>query len=187
MSSVARKYSTKPDVIRELNDLPSGALTIGTDLRVPSEAVTLPPKVVLAAARVDGRRGAVARGRQHVHVVRRGDTLWAVARSTGIDVRTLATMNGMNPGDTLRAGQKLKLTAAAPSASRTKLTSASSEGTAGGERPVTYIVRAGDSLYAIAKLFQVTVAQITSWNDITSRSAIKPGQKLTIRVSSRRG
>ena len=63
--------------------------------------VLLPPKVVLAAARVDGKRGAVARGRQHVHVVRRGDTLWAVARDTGMDVRTLATMNNMQPGDTL--------------------------------------------------------------------------------------
>jgi membrane-bound lytic murein transglycosylase D len=48
-------------------------------------------------------------------------------------------------------------------------------------------VRAGDTLYAIAKLFQVTVAQITSWNDLESRSRIKPGQKLTIRVSSRGG
>jgi len=52
--------------------------------------------------------------------------------------------------------------------------------------PVTYIVRAGDTLYAIAKLFQVTVAQISSWNDL-EHAAIRPGQKLTIRVSSRGG
>jgi membrane-bound lytic murein transglycosylase D len=188
MSSVARKYSTKPDVIRELNDLPNGPLTIGADLRVPSEAVTLPPKVVLAAARVDGKRGAVARGRQHVHVVRRGDTLWAVARDTGMDVHTLATMNGMQPGDTLRAGQKLKLTGGAAGTSRTILASSSSSASsASGGRPVTHVVRAGDTLYAIAKLYQVTIAQITSWNDLPTRSAIKPGQKLTIRVSSRRG
>ena len=186
MSSVARKYSTKPDVIRELNDLENGPLTIGADLRVPSD-VTLPPKVVLAAARVDGKRGAVARGRQHVHVVRRGDTLWAVARDTGMDVHALAAMNGMKPGDKLRAGQKLTLTAAAPSASRTVLASSSSSASARGDRPVTHVVRNGDTLFAIAKLYQVTVAQITSWNDITPHSAIKPGQKLTIRVSSRRG
>jgi LysM repeat protein len=48
-------------------------------------------------------------------------------------------------------------------------------------------VRAGDTLYAIAKLFQVTVAQIASWNDIEGRASIKPGQKLMIRVSSRGG
>jgi membrane-bound lytic murein transglycosylase D len=186
VSSVAKKFNTKTDVIRELNELPSGPLTVGTDLRVPSEASALPPKVVLAAARVDGRRGAGAGGRPHVHVVRRGDTLWAVARRTGMSVNTLAMMNGMQPGDTLRAGQKLKLAASAPSASRTKL-AASSISADSGDRPVTHTVRKGDTLSAIARLYQVTVAQITSWNDITPRTMIKPGQKLTIRVSSRRG
>jgi membrane-bound lytic murein transglycosylase D len=48
-------------------------------------------------------------------------------------------------------------------------------------------VRAGDTLSAIARMFQVTVAQIVDWNDIGKRAAIKPGQKLTIRVSSSRG
>jgi membrane-bound lytic murein transglycosylase D len=181
VASVARKFNTKIEVIRDLNDLPSGPLTVGTDLRVPSETLTLPPKVMLAAARVDGKRNAIERGRQHVHVVRRGDTLWAVAQRSGMDVNTLARINGMQPGDTLRAGQRLKLTA---TASRTSFTSSSRSEHAG---PVTYIVRAGDTLYAIAKLFQVTVAQITSWNDLASRAAIKPGQKLTIRVSSRGG
>ncbi len=51
---------------------------------------------------------------------------------------------------------------------------------------MTYVERAGDTLYAIAKLFQVTVKQISAWNDL-EHSGIKPGQKLTIRVSSRGG
>jgi membrane-bound lytic murein transglycosylase D len=189
VASVARKFSTRIEVIRDLNDLPSGPLVVGTDLRVPSGILNLPPKVVLAAARVDGKRGAINRGRQHVHVVRRGDTLWAVARRSGIDVNALAAMNNMRPGDTLRAGQRLKLTStttasAEPRSSRTKRASSTKSTSASG--PVTYIVRAGDTLYAIAKLFQVTVAQITAWNDLP-HSSIKPGQKLTIRVSSRGG
>jgi membrane-bound lytic murein transglycosylase D len=188
-TSIAKKFNTKVDVIRELNDLPTGPLTVGTDLRLPSAASALPPKVVLAAARVDGRRGANAGGRPHVHVVRRGDTLWAVARRTGMDVNTLAMMNGMQPGDTLRAGQRLRLTSkAAPSANRTKLASTStSVASSSDDRPVTHTVRKGDTLSAIARLYQVTVAQITHWNGLTARGSIKPGQKLTIRVSSRRG
>jgi len=187
---IAKKFNTKVDVIRELNDLPTGALTVGTDLRLPSAASALPPKVMLAAARVDGRRGANAGGRPHVHVVRRGDTLWAVARRTGINVNTLAMMNGMQPGDTLRAGQRLRLTSkAAPSSTaRTKLASTStSVASSADDRPVTHVVRKGDTLSAIARLYQVTVTQITHWNGLTDRVAIKPGQKLTIRVSSRRG
>jgi membrane-bound lytic murein transglycosylase D len=189
VASVAKKFSTKIEVIRELNDLPSGPLTVGTELRVPSAVSVLPPKVLLAAARVDGRRGRGMGGRPHVHVVRRGDSLWSIARRSGMDVNTLATMNGMQPGDTLRAGQKLRLTTASSSgASRAKLASASATASdVSGARPVSYTVRAGDTLSAIARMFQVTVAQILDWNDITARSPIKPGQKLTIRVSSRRG
>jgi membrane-bound lytic murein transglycosylase D len=103
-----------------------------------------------------------------------------------MSVNTLAMMNGMQPSDTLRAGQKLKLTGASGSSSRTKLASSKSAAS-GNERPVTYTVRKGDTLSAIARLFQVSVAQITAWNELTSRSTIRPGQKLTIRVSSRRG
>src|SRR5437588_396920 len=35
LASIARKFHTTVNVIRELNDMPSGALTVGNDLRVP--------------------------------------------------------------------------------------------------------------------------------------------------------
>jgi membrane-bound lytic murein transglycosylase D len=189
VASVAKKFGTRIDVIRQLNDLPSGPLTVGLDLRVPAAGVTLPPKVMLAAARVDGKRDRSLRGRRHVHIVRRGDSLWSIARRSGVDVNTLAMMNGMQPGDTLRAGQRLQLTKAKSSSSAAspsrKATLASTQ--ALGVRPVTYTVRKGDTLTAIARLFQVTVAQIINWNDLGPQKYLKPGQKLTIRVSSSRG
>jgi membrane-bound lytic murein transglycosylase D len=173
--SVAKKFNTTPNVVREMNDLPAGPLTVGADLHVPSSSYSLPAKVLLAAARVDGRDRSARR--PHVHVVRRGDTMWSIARRTGMDVNKLAVMNGMQPGDPLRAGQRLRL-----SNSDSTARSASS-----GSRKVTYVVRAGDTLTQIAKLFQVSVKEIMAWNGIGSRSAISAGQKLTIRLSSRRG
>ena len=174
VASVARRFKTTVNVVRELNDVPSGALTVGTDLRVPAARTELPPKVVLAAARVDGRMRASRR--PHVRFVRAGagDSLWAIARRSGMDVKTLASLNGMQPGDTLKAGQRIRLSTRARSKS-------SSEPTA---RRVTYIVRVGDTLTQIAKLFQVSVSQILAWNGMASHNIV-PGQKLTIRVASR--
>jgi len=172
VASVARRFQTTPAVLREMNELPTGPLTVGADLRVPSTSVELPAKVLLAAARVDGH-DRLAR-RPHVHVVHRGDSLWSIARRTGINVNTLATINGMQPGDPLRAGQRLRLSNRSGSSS------------AGTSRQVTYTVRNGDTLAQIARLFQVTVKQILAWNGMVSHSII-PGQKLTIRVVSRRG
>src|SRR5207302_1642105 len=97
VASIARKFHATVNVIRELNDMPSGALTVGNDLRVPSAVTELPEKVMLAAARVDGH-GRSAR-RPHVQIVRRGDSLWTIARHNGMNVNTLARLNGMNPWD----------------------------------------------------------------------------------------
>ena len=106
--SVAKHFNTTATVIREMNDLPQGPLTVGEDVRVPSAVTDLPAKVMLAAAQVDGGHGR-SRTRAHVQVVRRGDSLWTIARRHGMSVDTLAMMNGMHPDDALRAGQHIKL------------------------------------------------------------------------------
>jgi membrane-bound lytic murein transglycosylase D len=179
VSSVAQEFSTTTSVIRELNSLPSGTLTVGSTLLVPAAVTALPPKVLLAAARVDSPDRRSAR-RPHLHVVKRGDSLWRIAQRNGMSVTTLAKMNGMRTGDTLRAGQRLRLSSSGGGSSASSATPASG-------RKVTYTVRSGDTLSRIARLFQVTVAQIVNWNDISSRSMIRPGQKLTIKVAGRRG
>ena len=176
--SVAHQFETTVNVIRDLNGLPEGRLTVGTDLRIPSStAVQLPAKVMLAAARVDGKVRENRRVRRvRIQTVHAGESLWTIARRHGINVNTLASMNGMRAGDSLRAGQKIKL-----STSNTAPRASSSS------RRVVYIVRAGDTLRQIAKLFQVSVSQILGWNGMSSETHILKGQKLTIRVASRGG
>jgi membrane-bound lytic murein transglycosylase D len=177
--SVARHFATSVNVIRDLNELPSGPLTVGTDLRIPSStAMQLPPKVMLAAARVDGKVKENRRERRvRIHAVHAGESLWTIARRHGMNVNTLASMNGLHPGDALRAGQKIRFST----------TSATTAHSSSGGRRVIYIVRAGDTLRQIAKLFQVSVSQILAWNGMSSESHILKGQKLTIRVAARGG
>jgi membrane-bound lytic murein transglycosylase D len=114
--------------------------------------------------------------RVRIQTVHAGESLWTIARRHGINVNTLASINGMHASDSLRAGQKIKLSTsnAAPHASSSS-------------RRVVYIVRAGDTLRQIAKLFQVSVSQILGWNGMSSETHILKGQKLTIRVASRGG
>ncbi len=68
------------------------------------------------------------------------------------------------PADPLRAGQRLRLS-----------NTDSGGGASAGARKVTYTVRAGDTLTRIAKLFQVSVKEIMSWNGIGSRTGICTG------------
>jgi len=184
--SIARHFKTTAEILRKLNTLPSGGLTVGTELEVPATVYTLPENVKLAAERVDGRY----RWTRHFRfqVVRRGDSLWAIARRHGMNVHTLARLNGLTPGQTLHPGQRLRLVATTPATSRHSRSrhywrhgSSASESS---PRRVVYTVRSGDTLWRIAKLFQVRVAQILAWNAMGSRAHILAGQKLTIRVAS---
>jgi membrane-bound lytic murein transglycosylase D len=181
MMRIARRFHTTPEVVRELNDLPSGALVIGTDLRVPADANELPRQVLQAAARVDARDRWMLHPRMRV-IVHRGDSLWAIARRHGVDVHTLALLNGIQPGDTLHAGQRLMLTAA--SVRDDESYDDPPPPHSGHTRRVTYIVRAGDTLYRISRVFQVTVQQLINWNRL-SHTSLWPGEHLFIRLARR--
>jgi membrane-bound lytic murein transglycosylase D len=177
VATIAAKYKTQPIVIRDMNTLENGAALIeGSELRVPTAVVNLPAKVMLAAARVDGKGGRNGR-RPAVHVVRSGDSLWAIAKRHRMNVATLARLNGMRPGDTLRAGQKLVLNSRGGGA-----TGSRARASAGGDRQVSYKVRSGDTLSRIAQVFGVTVSDLVSWNGISKHATLRPGQRLMVNV-----
>jgi membrane-bound lytic murein transglycosylase D len=111
------------------------------------------------------------------HVVRRGDTLWSIARSHGVTLERLANSNGLQPTGTLTVGQVLSIPGTA------KLASTDSNAVA---RSTTYVVRSGDSLYTIANKFRVRLSDLIGWNNLTKRSVIKPGQRLVMYLDDRR-
>ena len=46
-------------------------------------------------------------------------------------------------------------------------------------------MRRGDTLSRIANKFRVRLSDLLGWNDLTSRSVIKPGQRLVMYVADR--
>ena len=177
IGAIAQRFGTTTQHLRELNDFPAPANTVaeGVELRVPSSVSALPPQVLLAAARVDnrGRRTQAVRA---VHVVRKGDSLWSIAQRHNMDVVTLASLNRIDPTDTLRAGQRLVLH---PQEAGGSAASESPQG-----RRVTYVVRRGDTLFEIARTLKVSVASLRDWNALNGNS-IRTGQKLVAYVRRR--
>jgi membrane-bound lytic murein transglycosylase D len=191
VARIAHHFNTKPEVIRELNGLAQDDRpVIATDLRVPSHDIQLPYKVARAAMLADAPVRLYRRGRRpRLHIVRRGDTLYSLAQRLGTDVNTLAELNGLDPHDALRAGQRLRVSAAVSAghsrgSARARHTSAM-VASADGSRRLTYVVRRGDTLYRIARLLQVTVDDLIAWNGTIGEHALRPGQVLVAFVKSR--
>jgi membrane-bound lytic murein transglycosylase D len=112
------------------------------------------------------------------HIVRRGDTLWSIARSHGVTMESIASSNGLSSDDTLAVGQVLQI--------RGTTTLAATDGGAVETRSTTYVVRRGDTLSRIANKFRVRLSDLLGWNDLSSRSVIKPGQRLVMYVADTR-
>jgi membrane-bound lytic murein transglycosylase D len=175
---IAKHYGTSAAVLAKINDLNGGRVTAGQSLKIPEISAQLSDKVLLAASRVDRPETDTGRRqRQIVYRVRAGETLSSIARRNNIPVSTLARLNNLGAGDSLVKGQRLVIKA---SARRYR-----DEGVVTGRR-VLYTVRRGDTIYSISHQFQVSIAQLKTWNGINQRHQIRPGKRLVMYVDSNR-
>lgn len=114
-----------------------------------------------------------------LYTVKRGDTLSQIGRRHGVSVKQLQTWNGISRPRDLRSGQTLRLW----------LRDAGNKVAAKAEQPASdpfhYTVRKNDSLWLIAKKFNVTVNQLLTWNNLRN-DTIHPNQKITVYQSGSR-
>ena len=115
--------------------------------------------------------------------VKRGDNLAAIARANKVDVKDLQRWNKMS-GKDLKVGQTLVMqdtTKRSGGRVNTVVAANSKTGSkAAKEKPPTqYKVQQGDSLYMVAKRFNVEMQHLKRWNPRVGQ-ALKPGQMLTV-------
>ncbi len=139
LSGIAQRYGTSVRALMQINRL-----------RDPNRIA--PGQTLL----VDGSAPAAT---PSTYTVRRGDSLWNIARRFGTTVDRIKRDNGLR-SDTLRPGQSLSLQQ--------------------GSSSRTYIVRRGDTLGRIASLNRVSLDRLTKANGLSLRSTIYPGERLVI-------
>jgi membrane-bound lytic murein transglycosylase D len=120
------------------------------------------------------------RVRRYLHVVRAGDTLGAIARRYGSSVDAIMAANGIRNPRTLRIGQTLVV----PRGPVGQPVRAAAKPRATGERvaaavPDRYVVRAGDTLYSIARRFGTSTEELQRRNGLQD-STIRPGDVLLL-------
>lgn len=155
--NIARRYSTTVNEIISLNNLKTINLSIGQQLIIPEtgDSVNTLPEYTN-------------------YVVKKGDTLYSIARSFNTTADQIIKDNNLNT-NVLTIGQNLKI--------RTSKTGVIEE--CFGEdyiEPInyqTYTVKKGDSLYQIAKKFNTSVDTIKRKNNLTSNT-LSIGQILKI-------
>ena len=126
-----------------------------------------PPRQLVASAAsrttISPRQGAAVVARRGPEVaVRRGDTVYGIARSHAVAVADLVALNRLEPPYLLRVGQRLALPA-----------------------PRIHVVRRGDTIFSIAQSHDVEVEDLAQANKLRAPYRIRPGERL--RIPSGRG
>ena len=120
------------------------------------------------------------------YIVKKGDTLYSISRKYQITVPELRAANNLSENDVLKVGVKLVIpsadieNAAALSASKTSETKPN----VSSKSATSYIVQKGDTLYGIARKFNIKLNELLSLNNLDNSSTIKIGQKILVPAGS---
>ena len=129
--SISRKFGITVDELKNANNLKSNLLSIGQNLIIPG----------LTSDTTDE------------YIVKKGDTLYGIARKFGLTVTELKKINNLT-SNSLSIGQVLKVT----------------KSTSNIDSNNTYIVKKGDSLYSIAQKYNTDVDALKRLNNLTSNT-----------------
>ena len=110
-----------------------------------------------------GQRLIVGKESSNDYVVSAGDTLWAIARKFNVSVDDIKALNNLSSNN-LSIGMILKI----PLYSNKQ-----------NEETNVYVVKSGDSLWSIARMFNSTVDEIKSLNSLKS-NILRIGQRLVV-------
>ncbi len=105
-----------------------------------------------------------------------GDSLIAIARRFGTDVQLIRTVNGIN-GSFIKAGDELMIPKGSEWQDSLQL---ASRDWPPDQRPRQHRVRRGESLWTIARRYDLGVEQLTTWNKLDPKGYLQPGQTLQL-------
>jgi membrane-bound lytic murein transglycosylase D len=109
--------------------------------------------------------------------VKSKDNLASISTKNNTTIKSLRQVNHL-ASYTVRSGMRIQIPSEAKSTNIPSLASASKTKSANAQ---VYAIKKGDTFFNISQRFSVTPKDIANWNNITLKTALIPGRKLTIK------
>ncbi|MDQ0158314.1 C40 family peptidase [Alkalibacillus salilacus] len=170
--NIARDYNISVQVLKDMNDLDSNIIYPNQTLKTSEESSGQSDEgdVELVNDSQDDEEAQGSGSTQH-HTVERGDTLGAISSQYGISLRDLMDWNDLDttliyPGDRLKVSESSNDESSSNESSDQNESNDSQSNN--NQSTTTYTVKSGDTLGKIAGEYGVTVANLKSWNNLSS-------------------
>jgi len=179
LGKIAEKYGTTVEEIKKANNLSGINLRIGQKLKIPATKNIEDSKVAPAGESVTTQTVEV-KDAPGTYTVKKGESIFAIAKQFGITAYQIRKLNNLTDNG-LSTGQVLKIpteiTTEIPKVTEKEAPVAVKETTK--NESFIYTVGNGESIFNIAKKFNLTAYQIRTANKL-SDNTITTGQKLVI-------
>ena len=184
LSQIAHKYGTTITIIKNQNNIRGTLIRTGQYIviPVPQNKNYYSSYYTYAAQSVKRKPKKVDYVKGHkkiIYIVKKGDTLGEIAEIYNTRASRIRTWNGLYYGEHIYPDQKLTIwipESINMAIQESQRVEPAQEGT-------THIVKRGDTLWDIARRYDVSIEKIKSWNNMKSNK-IKPGERLRIKQSS---
>ena len=123
-------------------------------------------------------QNAASNGSSSTYTVKSGDSVWKISHEHGMSMDELKSLNGLKD-NLIIPGQVLKIKGTSSNTKQKIKTSSKETAEAG----ATYVVKSGDSLWAVANKQGLTVAELKRINGLSS-DTIYVGQRLKVTQKS---
>ena len=171
---IAQKFGVSVNSIKNTNNLSSNSLALGQQIKIPISS---------ASNTSSNSTSSVSKQK---YKVKAGDSLSAIAWIFGTTVDAIKKANNLS-SNVLSIGQMLIIpsknaTTITETPKDTKNNTSNTNSSSNNSSSQVYVVQAGDTMWRIAKKFDVDVNDIVKWNNLTS-NVLSLGQVLIIRSS----
>jgi murein DD-endopeptidase MepM/ murein hydrolase activator NlpD len=115
------------------------------------------------------------------HVMQRGETIYSIARSYGVSVEDILTLNGITDPTRVQAGQRISIPRGTGTVESSGTVTPAASVSAG---YVQHQVVRGEALYGIARQYGTTVQDLRAVNNLAEDYVLKAGDWLRIPLSA---
>lgn len=164
VSGIADKFGVSVESVLSRNKLSASSLIH------PGKVLTISGPAAEAAPSTSPAPAAES------HTVRAGETLSGISAQYEVSLESLFKLNSLNGSSIIHPGQTIKVGGQAAEAAP----AASTESVAAPAGSDKYVIKAGDTLSAIAASHNVGLSALAAANGTDVKSAIYPGKTLTI-------
>jgi len=161
--SIARKNRVIIGKIMRLNGLGlTDSLWVGQVLKISTSSTFVPAHFAKVLAQKTTKKRELPAGAMPSYTVKKGDTLWRIARKHHLTLAEIRKLNKMHKKDQIRTGMVLAV------------------GKAVRPKSKTYKVKKGDTLWLIAKKNNMSIRKLRKLNHMRRKDRIHRGMILSL-------